>query len=78
MDAIQLKMARVALGLTVRQAAELSETSHDTITRLEAGQALKDTTIAKVRSALEAAGVVFLADGEQADGGPGVRLKKRD
>ena len=37
MNAVQLKMARVALGLTVRQAAELTGASHDTITRIEAG-----------------------------------------
>ncbi|MCW2245144.1 hypothetical protein M2352_000735 [Azospirillum fermentarium] len=29
-----------------------------------------------VRRALEAAGVVFLADGEQRAGGPGVRLRE--
>ncbi len=75
MNAVQLKMARVALGLTVRQAAELSGTSHDTITRIESGQTLKPSTIAKIRGALESAGVEFIAEN---GGGPGVRLSKRD
>jgi len=73
MDAVQLKMARVALGFTVRQAAEASGVSHGTITRIEAGETLKGSTIQKVRSALETAGVRFIdANGE----GPGVRLRK--
>jgi transcriptional regulator with XRE-family HTH domain len=73
MHAVQLKMARAALGLTVRQAADLGGVSHDTITRIEAGETLKPSTIEKVRAALEDAGVVFI-DGE--GGGPGVRLKE--
>lgn len=73
MDAIQLKMARVALGLTTRQAADASGVSHGTITRIEAGEALKPSTIEKVRAALEAAGVEFIAEN---GGGPGVRIRK--
>ena len=72
MDAVQLKMARAALGLTTRQAAEVGGVSHGTITRIEAGEALKDSTVQKVRSALEAAGVQFI---ERNGGGQGVRLK---
>jgi DNA-binding XRE family transcriptional regulator len=37
MEAVQSKMARVALDLTVKQLAKLSGVSHDTINRLEAG-----------------------------------------
>ena len=74
MNAVQLKMARVALGLTVRQAAEITGSSHDTITRLEAGQSLKENTVAKVRAALEAAGVEFISEN---GGGAGVRLRKK-
>jgi len=73
MDAIQLKMARAALGLTTRQAAEVSGVSHGTITRIEAGETLKDSTVQKVRSALEIAGVQFI---ERNGGGQGVRLRE--
>ncbi|MCC3244397.1 helix-turn-helix domain-containing protein [Methylocystis sp. WRRC1] len=62
--------ARVALGLSVRQAAEITGVSHETITRIEAGREdVKQATVEKVREALEAAGVVFLASGEMIDGG---------
>lgn len=73
MNALQLKMARVALGLTVRQAAEAGGVSHDTITRIEAGETLKPSTIEKVKTALEDAGVEFIPEN---GGGLGVRLKK--
>jgi len=72
MHPVQLKMARVALGLTVRQVAELTHVSHDTITRLEAGdESLKVSTVKRVRGALEAAGVEF-TNGDE----PGVKLKR--
>ena len=73
MIAIQCKMARVALGIGVRELAELAKVSPDTISRLERGEALKERTIADIRAALEAAGVIFIA--ENGDG-PGVRLRK--
>lgn len=73
MNALQLKLARTALGLTVRQAAALTGVSHETIVRIEAARDVKETTIGKVRVALEAAGVEFIAEN---GGGPGVRLRK--
>jgi predicted transcriptional regulator len=73
MNALQLKMARVALGLGVKEAAIVAQVSHDTITRLEAGQSVKPATAAKVRAALESAGVEFIAEN---GGGAGVRLRK--
>ncbi len=75
MNALQLKMARTALGLTVRQAAELVGCSHETIVGLESDRgSIKQSTMDKVRAALERAGVEFIAEN---GGGPGVRLKKR-
>ncbi len=68
MRAIQSKMARAALGLTVKQLAEKSGVSHDTIVRFEGGQELKPRTIAAIRAALEAAGAELTRDG-------GVRLR---
>lgn len=67
-------MARTALSLGVRELADLAKVSPDTIARLERGDTLRPRTVDDVRNALEAAGVVFLADGETVAGGPGVRL----
>lgn len=74
MNALQLKMARTALGLTVRQAADLAGCSHETIVGIESGRSsIKQSTIDKVHAALEKAGVEFIAED---GGGPGVRLRK--
>jgi transcriptional regulator with XRE-family HTH domain len=70
---VQSKMARVALGLGVRDLAALAQVSPDTVARLERGEELKPRTVQALRQALESAGVIFIdEDGE----GLGVRLKK--
>ena len=75
MNALQLRLARTALSLTVRQTAELAAVSHETVVGIEAGRSsVKQSTIDKVRAALEAAGVEFIAEN---GGGAGVRLKKQ-
>ena len=66
-------MARTALGLTLRQAAELTGFSNETIVRLEAEKRLKDSTHCAVRAAFEAAGIIFIDENGE---GLGVRLKK--
>lgn len=68
-------MARTALGLGVRELAELAKVSPDTVARFERGDALRERTIEDMQRALEAAGVEFIAEN---GGGPGVRLAKRD
>ena len=73
MNAVQCKMARVALGLGVRDLATLAGVSQGTISRLERGEELKESTIATIRTALETAGVEFIAEN---GGGVGVRLRK--
>jgi predicted transcriptional regulator len=65
-------MARGALKLTVVRLAELADVSHETIIRLERGDKLKDSTVQKIRMALENAGVEFI---DPNGGGAGVRLK---
>jgi predicted transcriptional regulator len=75
MNGLQLKMARVALSLSVRQTADIAGVSHETITRIEGGREdVKEKTVEKVRAALESAGVEFIAEN---GGGPGVRLRKQ-
>ncbi len=66
-------MARVALGIGVRELAEIAKVSPDTVARLERGEDLRERTIDALRRALESAGVEFIAEN---GGGPGVRLKK--
>lgn len=74
MLAVQCKMARVALGFGVRELAELAQVAPATVSRLESGEELKPRTVAAIRTALEKAGVEFIAEN---GGGPGVRLKKK-
>lgn len=69
----QCRMARAALNLGVRDVAKLADVSTNTITRLERGEQLKDSTVQAVRSVLETAGIEFIPEN---GGGAGVRLKK--
>lgn len=73
MNAIQCKMARVATGLGIRELAILAGISANTISRLERGEELKDKTVQAIRTALETAGVEFIAEN---GGGAGVRVRK--
>ncbi len=70
---IHSKMARAALGIGVRELAELAKVSPETIARLERGEELRDRTIEAVQNALKAAGVEFTNGGR-----PGARLKRRE
>ena len=73
MNAAQCRMARAALGLGIREVADLAKVSPTTVTRLERGEELKPRTVEAIRAALEAAGVIFIDENGE---GPGVRLKK--
>lgn len=70
MLAVQCKMARVALGLGVRELATVASVSPNTIARLERGEEMRESTLATIQRALEDAGVEF-TNGDQ----PGVRMK---
>jgi transcriptional regulator with XRE-family HTH domain len=74
-SAKQIRAARVFLEWEQRDLAEKSGLSLPTIQRMEKA-GLERSSVAnarKVQSALEAAGVAFIADGE---GGPGLCLRK--
>jgi transcriptional regulator with XRE-family HTH domain len=73
-SAVQVRMARAALGWGVRDLAAAAMVSGDTVNRIERGDELKPRTVADIRAALEAAGVEFIAEN---GGGPGVRLRGR-
>jgi transcriptional regulator with XRE-family HTH domain len=73
----QLKAARALLAWSQSQLATAANVSIPTIKRLEAREGLlggRDETGAKIREALETAGIVFI---EENGDGPGVRLRKR-
>ena len=70
---VQCKMARAALGVGVRELAELAKVSPDTVARFERGEELRERTVDALRIALESAGVEFIAEN---GGGAGVRLRK--
>jgi transcriptional regulator with XRE-family HTH domain len=76
-SASQSRMARAALNLGVRDVAEAAGVSTNTITRLERGEELLPRTVSAIRAVFEAAGVVFLDDGQSIDGGVGVRLARQ-
>jgi transcriptional regulator with XRE-family HTH domain len=73
MKPVQCKMARVALGLGVRELAAAARVSPDTVARFERGEDLKTRTVEAMQAVLEAAGVEFIPENGS---GAGVRLKK--
>ena len=70
MIAAQCRMARSALGLGVRELADLAKVPPDAVACLERGEPMLERTFDAIRAALEAAGVEFTNGGQ-----PGVRLK---
>ena len=73
----QIKAARALLAWSQEELASAARISVPTIKRLEANDGPlggRAETGAKIRTALEAAGVEFINEN---GGGPGVRLRKR-
>ncbi|SDE25513.1 Helix-turn-helix [Rhodospira trueperi] len=64
-------MGRAALDWTTRDLAAKAGVGVNTVTRFERGDDTRAATEAAIRTALEAAGVVFIPEN---GGGPGVRL----
>ncbi len=74
LEGVQVRMARAALGWSVRELARSAGVNPNTISRVENGGDALSSTLEKIQSALEVGGVSFIdANG----GGPGVRLKSR-
>lgn len=73
MKAIQIKMARAALGWGVRELAKKAGVTANTVTRIENGADAKQSTIDAMRKAMEEAGVIFIpANGDDV----GIRMRK--
>ncbi|WP_088651645.1 helix-turn-helix domain-containing protein [Marinibacterium profundimaris] len=74
----QVRMARAALGLGVRELAAQAGVSFTTINRFETGKSgLQLSSAEAIRRALEAQGVQFLEGGQVATG-PGVALEVKE
>lgn len=75
MTPAQCRMARAALEMSIRDLAELAGVRPATISHYESGGDSYSSTVAKLRAALEAGGVVFVHAGDGL--GAGVRLKEQ-
>jgi transcriptional regulator with XRE-family HTH domain len=73
MKAVQLRMARAAVGWGVRELAEKAGVTANTVSRIELGADAKQSTIEAIQRALEEAGIVFMPEN---GGGVGVRVRK--
>ena len=72
----QSRAARGILGWNVRDLAKGAGVGVNTVSRFENSGEAMHSTVTKMQSALEAAGVVFIPAGQyQGEGGPGVRLR---
>jgi len=69
MKPIQTRMARVALGWSTGELAEKAGVGVNTVNRFEAGSDARISSVEKMRTALEGAGIEFIDD-------DGVRLRK--
>jgi transcriptional regulator with XRE-family HTH domain len=65
-------MGRAALNWSTQDLAKKAGVGGNTVNRFEAGQDARVSSVDKMRTALEAAGVEFIAEN---GGGPGVRLR---
>lgn len=70
----QIRMARAALGWSVRDLGEKAGISANTVSRIETGADAKASTMNAMQRALEAGGVQFIPEN---GGGAGVRLRDR-
>jgi len=75
---IQVRAARVLVGLSQQDLADRTSVSLGTIKRIEAARfelAGTAQTMARIQQALEKAGIIFIDQDAQA--GPGVRLRRQ-
>ena len=69
----QIKMARVALDISVRDLAKIANFNKATITNIENGANARVSTLKAIQETLEGLGIEFIPEN---GGGVGVRLPK--
>jgi transcriptional regulator with XRE-family HTH domain len=72
---VHLRMARAALGWSLKDLADRADVNINTISRYESGSQVMSGTISKIEAVLLKEGVIFLE--EEGHLGPGVRLKRQ-
>jgi transcriptional regulator with XRE-family HTH domain len=70
---VWVRMARAALSWSTTDLARAANVGQATVNRFETGRDARISTVEKLRAALEAAGIAFIAE---KGGGVGVRLRK--
>ena len=73
LEGIQVRMGRAAVGWSVRELARNAGVTPNTISRIENGGDALASTMERLQTALENAGVIFI---DEDDFGPGVRLRE--
>jgi len=76
----QIRAARALLGWRVKDLAEAADVSVPTVQRMDAAKGAvpgRHDTVTSIKSALEAAGVQFLDNGD-VSAGPGVAIRKNE
>ena len=73
MTPTQCRMARTALDWSTADLARAAAVGQATVTRFETGRDARLSTVDKLRSAFETAGIVFIAEN---GGGVGVRFRE--
>jgi transcriptional regulator with XRE-family HTH domain len=77
MNPPQCRAARALLDWTQPQLAKAAKLGLSTVVDFEKERrTVSDDAVSAIRAALESAGAVFLDGGQEATGGPGVRLKR--
>ena len=71
---VHVRMARAALGWTIRDLADRAKVNLNTVSRYEAGREVKSGTIQSIEAAFSDAGVILIHEDPQ--GGVGVRLTR--
>jgi transcriptional regulator with XRE-family HTH domain len=74
----QIRGARAMIGMSIEDLAAHAGLSIETVQALENGEWAGETRATiDVRNTLEAHGIIFIASGNQDEGGPGIRLRAR-